>query len=133
MGAVVAQIKVYGIAERLNPIKRQLSNIIHSCVVDALAFPIEKRFHRFFPLAKDDFVYPSDRSDCYTLIEISMFEGRSIETKKQLIRLLFARLKQDISLAPNDVEITITETPRSNWGIRGQPGDELALGYAVKV
>lgn len=28
---------------------------------------------------------------------------------------------------------TITETPRSNWGIRGVPADELQFGYAIDV
>ncbi|APF21976.1 putative transglutaminase-like protein [Clostridium butyricum] len=34
---------------------------------------------------------------------------------------------------PNDVEITIFETPNYNWGIRGVPGDELGLNYKVNV
>jgi hypothetical protein len=45
----VAQIKIYGIKEHLNPIKAKLSDVIHSCVVDALSFPQDKRAHRFFP------------------------------------------------------------------------------------
>ena len=36
-------------------------------------------------------------------------------------------------IAPQDVEITITETPRHNWGIRGLPGDELQLGYKINA
>jgi hypothetical protein len=32
-----------------------------------------------------------------------------------------------------DVEITITETPKYNWGIRGMIGDELKLNYKVEV
>ena len=35
----MAQVKIYGIREHLNPIKTQLSEVIHSCVVDALEFP----------------------------------------------------------------------------------------------
>ena len=31
------------------------------------------------------------------------------------------------------VEITIFETPRGHWGIRGLPGDELDLNYTVQV
>jgi len=58
----MAQIKIYGIKEQLNPIKSQLSDVIHSCVVDALAFPKDKRAHRFFPLEADDFYYPAGRS-----------------------------------------------------------------------
>jgi hypothetical protein len=31
------------------------------------------------------------------------------------------------------IEITLFETPRENWGIRGLPGDELSLNYKVQV
>jgi phenylpyruvate tautomerase PptA (4-oxalocrotonate tautomerase family) len=127
----MAQIKIFGLASELDSIKSQLSDAIHACVVKALALPPEKRFHRFFSMDADSFVFPNDRSARYTIIEISMFEGRSVAAKKRLIALLFSRLHQDLGLAPNDVEITITETPRANWGIRGQPGDELSLGYRV--
>lgn len=126
-------VKVYGLKEHLSPIRDELSKIIHSCVVEALSFPQDKRFHRFVGLDGEDFYYPSDRSDKYTIIEISMFEGRSVEAKKKLIRMLFDRLNRELSIPNSDVELTIFETPRHNWGIRGLPGDELGLGYEVKV
>jgi phenylpyruvate tautomerase PptA (4-oxalocrotonate tautomerase family) len=129
----MAQIKIYGLKEQLNPIKSQLSDVIHSCVVDALSFPTEKRAHRFFPLEPEDFYYPVGRTPRYTIIEISMFEGRSIEAKKQLICLLFERAEKILGLSPNDLEITIIETPKHNWGFRGQPGDEISLNYKVEV
>jgi hypothetical protein len=34
---------------------------------------------------------------------------------------------------PNEIEVTIIETPRHNWGFRGQPGDEIGLAYEVEV
>jgi phenylpyruvate tautomerase PptA (4-oxalocrotonate tautomerase family) len=129
----MAQVKVYGAAAHLRARRAQLSDAIHGCVVEALEYPPDKRFHRFFPLAPEDFVHPPDRSDGYTILEISMFEGRSVVAKKRLIRLLYQRLDEQCGVAPNDLEITIFETPRHNWGIRGQPGDELALGYKVGV
>ncbi len=129
----MSQIKIYGLKESLDPIKAQLSDVIHSCVVDALQFPQDKRAHRFFPLNPDDFYYPSGRTTKYTIIEISMFEGRSVETKKYLIRLLFERAHQQLNILPQDLEITITETPKYNWGFRGMPGDEIELNYKVEV
>lgn len=129
----MAQVKIYGLKESLDPIKAQLSDVIHSCVVDALQFPQDKRAHRFFPLNPDDFYYPSGRTTQYTIIEISMFEGRSVETKKYLIRLLFERAHQQLNILPQDLEITITETPKHNWGFRGMPGDEIDLNYKVEV
>ena len=131
----MAQIKIYGIAERLNPVKARLSEAIHSCVVEALKFPVDKRAHRFFPMDRADFYIPGGqgRTDAYTIIEISMFEGRTAEAKRALIHLLFQRLQSQAGIAPADVEITITETPRQNWGFRGQTGDEVGLNYKVEV
>ena len=129
----MAQIKIYGLKSSLSEKTSSLSSAIHAAVVEALAFPSDKKFHRFIALEKSEFIFPADRSDNYTIIEISMFEGRSAESKKSLIRLIFANIERDVGIAPQDVEITITETPKQNWGIRGLCGDELALGYKVNV
>lgn len=129
----MAQFKIYGRAEHLRPIRGRLSDAIHACAVEALRLPEDKRFHRFLALDAEDFIYPGDRSERYTIIEVSMFEGRSVDAKKQLIRLLYERLGRELGIAPADLEVTITETPRHNWGIRGVPGDELALTYQVRV
>ncbi|UKP00285.1 tautomerase family protein [Nostoc sp. UHCC 0870] len=129
----MVQIKVYGLADKLNPIKAELSNIIHVALIEGLQIAPEKRFHRFFLLDKSDFYYPSDRSEDYLIIEISMFEGRSVATKKQLIRLLIQNISTQLNISVDDIEITIFELPKSNWGIRGLPGDELTLNYKVEV
>jgi len=129
----VAQIKIFGLREHLDPIKSRLSDVIHACVVEALEFPRDKRAHRFFPMAAEDFTWPASASARYTIIEISLFEGREIATKKRLIRLLFERICGELDRRPNEVEITLTETPRHNWGFRGLPGDEVGLTYKVDV
>jgi phenylpyruvate tautomerase PptA (4-oxalocrotonate tautomerase family) len=129
----VSQIKIYGVREHLDPIKAKLSDVLHSCVMDALQFPRDKRAHRFFPMESEDFRYPDSASPRYTIIEISMFEGRSVETRKSLIRLIFERVGSQCDRQPNEIEVTITETPKQNWGFRGLPGDEVGLSYKVEV
>ena len=129
----MSQIKIYGLKDSLKNYQAELSNAIHKAVVQALAYPVDKKFHRFIGLDQSEFIFPTDRSSNYTIIEISMFEGRSAEVKKNLIRLLFQYIEQDVGIAPQDVEITIFETPKYHWGIRGQCGDELHLGYKVGV
>ena len=129
----MAQIKIYGLRSHLDGVKAQLSDTIHGCVMEALQFPQGKRAHRFIGLEKSDFYYPDGRTDAYTIIEISMFEGRTVETKKKLIYLLFERIEAEIGIPPSDVEITIFETPRQNWGFRGKTGDEVGLDYKVEV
>jgi len=126
-------IRIYGIKEKLNPIKAKLSDVINQCMVDALSFPDNKRAHRFIPMEKDDYVYPEGRTDAYTVIELSMMEGRSVEAKKNLIHLLFEKIELEVGVSPVDVEITISESPACNWGFRGITGDEAKLNYKVNV
>lgn len=127
----MAQIKIYSRTSHLGEIRERLSDTLHECVCDCLGLPAEKRFHRFIGLADEDFIHPADRSSRYTIIEISMFSGRTVETKKELINTIFQRFEEQLGIAPQDVEITIHESPMENWGIRGLPGDELMLSYKV--
>ncbi len=129
----MAQIKIYGLDIHLNAIKPTLSDAIHACVVETLKFPKEKRFHRFFSMKKEDFYFPEDRSDAYTIIEVMMLEGRSKKTKKNLIKMLFAQIESRLGIAPNDVEIVITEAPAHCFGFRGMCADEIVLEYKVEV
>jgi phenylpyruvate tautomerase PptA (4-oxalocrotonate tautomerase family) len=129
----MSQIKIYGLKDSLKSHQTNLSSAIHKVVVEALAYPVDKKFHRFIGLDQSEFIFPADRNSSYTIIEISMFEGRSLEIKKTLIKLLFQYIEQGTGIAPQNVEINIFETPKCNWGIRGQFGDELALGYKVRV
>ncbi len=129
----MSQIKIYGLRHRLVPIRQEMSETLHACIVEAFQYPQNKRFHRFFYLDKGDFFYPEDRSDRYTIIEIALFEGRSIEMKKHLYRLIFQSFEEKLGIGSNDIEITLTESPAHNWGIRGLPGDELTLNYKIST
>lgn len=129
----MAQVKVYALRATLEAHRQELSDAIHESVVEAFHYPEEKRFQRFFALAPEDFVFPGDRSERYTVVEISVFEGRSVDAKKALVGALYRNVALRCGIDPVDLEVTISETPRANWGIRGVPGDELAIGYDVEV
>ncbi len=78
-------------------------------------------------------MYPAGRSDAYTIIEITMIAGRSVEAKKKLVRLLFDNIRDKIGIAHQDIEICIYENPACNWGFRGMHGDEVKLNYKIDV
>lgn len=127
-------VVIYGIDSRLNPIKHQLSDVIHSCMQTVLGMPEDKRAHRFVPLSSDNFFYPGGRSDSYTVIEINMMKGRKPETQKTLIKSLFNEISATLDISPVDIEITIKEQEKYQWGFRGITGDEAAdLSYKVNV
>lgn len=129
----MAQVKVYGVDKELIPIRDTLSDVIHECIMEALGLPRDKRAHRFMPVAKENFFIPGGRTDAYTIIEITMIEGRSSATKKKLIRLLFDRIKARVGIEFVDLEICIYESQACNWGFRGMHGDEITLDYEVNV
>lgn len=129
----MAQVKIYGITEKLTPKRERLSDVIHECVVEALKFPRDKRAHRFFPMDKENMLYPQGQTDAYTIIEITMIEGRTVESRKKLIRLLFDRIREKVGIKYQDLEICIQESPAYNWGFRGMHGDEVKLNYPINV
>ena len=127
-------ILIYGINDRLNPIKAELSDIIQRCMTSVIGLPEGKRAHRFFPMAREDFYFPSGRSEAYTVIEINMMSGRAPETQKQFIKTLFQEIEAGLGLPPIDVEITINEQAPYQWGFRGMTGDEVKdLSYRINV
>lgn len=121
------QIKIYGLRDNIEPKRFAFSHAIHSALMEAIGTANEKRFQRFMILEPEDFVFPSDRTNNYTIIEIQMFEGRSIAAKKNLIKLLYQKIVKITDISPQDLEIIILEAPKCNWGIRGITGDELDL------
>lgn len=127
------QVKVYGRADSLRPIRSQLSDVIQSCLVDGIGLPPEKRCQCFIQIEAEDFIYSVDQTAQYIIIEISMFAGRDGATKKKLLKLLMERIHRQLDIPTNDIEITLYETPKCNWGLRGQTGDELGLSHPVEV
>lgn len=128
----MAQIKVYGRRDVWAARRRDVSDLLQECLESAWKLPSGKRFHRFLLLDAEDLVCPQ-RGEHYLIIEILCFTGRSDDAKRDLIRTLYARLTPALGLTPDDLEITIIDTPKVNWGIRGVPADELALPYPTEI
>jgi phenylpyruvate tautomerase PptA (4-oxalocrotonate tautomerase family) len=129
----MGQIKIFGIKNILHPIRETISTIIQECMFEAFEYPKEKKAHRFIYIEEDSFFYFEERTQKHTIIEINAFEGRSIEAKKKLYQLLFDKFENQLQITPMDLEITIIETPKHNWGIRGKSGDELTLNYKTNI
>lgn len=126
----MAQVKIYGRRDVWAPRRSALSDAIHAALVETWGLPEEKRFQRFLLLDGEDLVAP--RSEQYLVVEIVCFAGRSPQARRALLAALYANTAA-LGLAAKDLEIVILESPPQNWGIRGQAGDELTLGYRVDV
>ncbi|MEZ4710961.1 MAG: tautomerase family protein [Caldilineaceae bacterium] len=110
-----------------------MSDVIHGCVVEALQFPQNKRAHRFIGLERADFFWPDGRTDAYTILEITMIAGRTVETKKRLIRLLFDRIRDEVGITHQDIEICILERPSDQSGLPRHAWRSVKLDYKIAV
>ena len=87
---------------------------------------------RFIEHKPEHFHVPPGRTDNYTLVEISLFAGRSFEAKCTLYKAVIRNLG-NVGIAPNDIFIVLNEIPLDNWCIRGSPASGIDLGFEVKV
>jgi phenylpyruvate tautomerase PptA (4-oxalocrotonate tautomerase family) len=113
--------------------KMALLEAVHSALRAAFKIPGNDRDFRIFEFDPANFIFSEEKTRDYTLIEMDVFPGRSLEAKRQLYRLIVDNLKS-IGIQPTDVIITMTEIPLDNWGIRaGVPASEIDLGFELGV
>ncbi|WP_158215233.1 tautomerase family protein [Candidimonas nitroreducens] len=128
------QAKIYGIRENLIPNRQAISDAVNEAISVAFKFPPERRLQRFFPMDRADFIYPPhERSERFTIVEIETFEGRSVETLKEVVQQIVQRIHESTGIERRDIDVIITQQPRHAWGLMGEAGDEINLSYSVKV
>jgi phenylpyruvate tautomerase PptA (4-oxalocrotonate tautomerase family) len=113
--------------------KKALLNGIHDALEEAIKIPDSDRRQRLYELNDFDFER-TGRTDAYTIIEITMFKGRSFEAKKALYSAIVRNLEASPGIPGGEVTIVIHEPPLENWGIRGgKPASEVNLGFNVNI
>jgi len=106
---------------------------VHNALVSAIKIPDDDRRQRLYEFEQENFE-KIGRSDLYTIIEVTMFKGRSFEAKKKLYADIVNNLAENPGIPGNDVTIIIHEVPLDNWGIRGgKPASEVNLGFDISV
>ncbi len=126
-------VRIETIKGRTPEQKKALLAAVHDALVETLRIPDGDRTQRLHELAPEDFERPPGRSDRYTLIEIAMFPGRSLDAKRRLYQSLVSKLGA-LGTLPADVFIVLHEPPMENWSVRdGIPATEMNLGFEVRV
>ena len=100
---------------------------------EALKLPERDRQIRFIEHKPEHFHVPPGRTENFTLVEIALFAGRSLEAKRSLYQAIIKNLDA-VGIAPSDIFIVLHDIPLDNWGIRGGvPASEVDLGFNVNV
>jgi phenylpyruvate tautomerase PptA (4-oxalocrotonate tautomerase family) len=105
---------------------------VQRALVAGLLIPAKDRCVRLVEYDDDAMIVPPSVGPRYTIVEISLFTGRSIEAKRRLYAALVTELGA-FGLAERDVKVILHEVPRENWGLKGKPASEIELGFKVDV
>jgi phenylpyruvate tautomerase PptA (4-oxalocrotonate tautomerase family) len=106
---------------------------VQSALREALKIPEADRTLRLIEHPASHFAVPPGRGEKFTLVEVTMFSGRSMSAKRALYQAIVRNLAA-FDVAPSDIKITLIETPPENWGIRGGlPASEIDLGFKIDV
>jgi phenylpyruvate tautomerase PptA (4-oxalocrotonate tautomerase family) len=106
---------------------------IQSALREALKIPEGDRTLRLIEHPASHFAVPPGRGEKFTLVEVTMFSGRSMGAKRTLYQAIVRNLAA-LDVPPHDIKITLIEAPPENWGLRGgMPASEINLGFKIDV
>jgi phenylpyruvate tautomerase PptA (4-oxalocrotonate tautomerase family) len=115
--------------------KRAMVDAVRRALSEALRAPEEDPTIRLteYPHGQFSLPYPDSHSERYTLVEVTMFKGRSLDTKRRLYGAIVGALAS-CGVPANDVLIVLHEPPMENWAVDGGvPASEVELGFEVDI
>lgn len=113
--------------------KKRLLDAVHDALVTAFKIPDHDRTQRLVEHAPEDFEIPPGKGERYTVVELLVFAGRSVDAKRALYREIVERFEA-IGIPRMDVFIVLLESPVENWGLRGGiAGCDIDFGFNLKV
>jgi len=133
-GSLMPDVLVEVRGDWLGERKTDFINVIWAAIAEVLRTPDKDKIVRLVEHSVENFSIPSWASDRFTHIEITMFEGRSIQVKRSLYEAIVRNLEHFFGVPPNDVKIILIEVRPSEVGMRGgKAASELEIGYEVKI
>jgi len=110
-----------------------LIEAVYQAQREALKVPEGDRQIRYVEHKPEHFEVPPGKTENFTLVEITLFPGRSLEAKRRLYQSIVRRFGE-LGISQMDIFIVLNEPPLDNWGIRGGiPASEVDIGFKIDV
>ena len=100
--------------------KKELLECVHSALIESLGIEDWDRFQRIVEIDREFFETTSGKSDNFTIIELTLFPGRTREQKRAVIEGITEKLHGVLAIPKEDIFIIINEPPPENWGLGGK-------------
>lgn len=114
--------------------KKAILDGVHQALVTAFKIPDYDRNQKIYEFTPENMEIPTNRTPDYIVIEIMVFQGRSLDAKRSLYRNIVTELSTRTGINGDDIAIILLEIPLENWGVRGgKPASEIDLGFKVNV
>lgn len=117
-------VRVEIIKGKDNIYKKTLLDAIHEALVNALQIEEWDRFQRLYEIDDELFERSAGKTDKFTMIELTMFPGRTKEQKARIYEEIVRELQERLEIEATDVFIVINEPPNENWGLAGRQRTE---------
>ena len=100
--------------------KKKLLDAVHVALMNAIQIEDWDRFQRLYEIEDELFERSESKTDKFTMIELTMFQGRTKEQKERIYEEIVKELYERLEIQATDVFIVIHEPPNENWGLAGK-------------
>ena len=105
---------------------------VHAALIEAFRIPDHDRNQILHEHDPQDF--ESQKGTAFTLVELTVFPGRSDDAKRALHAAIVRNLQAKPGIPPESVLVVLHEPPRVNWGIRGgKAASDVQIGFKLDV
>ncbi|MDE0216683.1 MAG: tautomerase family protein [bacterium] len=108
-----------------------LIEAVREALVVGLRVPVDDPTILVSRMAPSQAVLPGGL-EAMILVKITMFVGRSLDTRESLHALVAQELKE-VGVPVENVRTVFVETPVSNWGVDGSPQDSSSVGFDIAI
>ncbi len=113
--------------------KQHIMQLIFSSIKRAFGVTDDELQGRYSIFEKENFFSPENRQD-YVHINIVLFKGRSIVSKKKLYKDIVEHLSDFLQSDPESILIVLDERESENWGMKGgYSATDLSFDYDINV
>lgn len=114
--------------------KKQIIDLIFQDLLDIFKVSSQELQARYYTRSEEEFFQPCNTSEHYLTIQIILFKGRTIDSKRKLYKTITHHLSHKLSIAEQDILIILNEQPLENWGMHGgKSASDINLGYSINI
>jgi phenylpyruvate tautomerase PptA (4-oxalocrotonate tautomerase family) len=99
---------------------RKVGDVVYRAMRETLNVPDKDKFQIISQHEPDSLVYDPnyldiERGEGFIAIQITLSEGRSVETKQAFYKRVAEELRRELDVRPQDVFVNLVEVKKENW------------------